>query len=161
MAMRAISLSWSRPRKARAWSRRDCTPMDRRLTPAAFSPSSRCQQRRRSAPQIETVGLAMLRHARAVDFEILPDRVEQRGIVPILGRIHIEVAVRADLRTVRPMDVDAKSIFRTERSGRLSHESNAAFSLATAFARWLMACFRCGSISPNVMDSPSATKTGS
>ncbi len=93
------------------------------------------QQGRRPSPKIKTVGRPMLWHARTMDRNIFPDCLQQGFQVAVLGCVHIEVAVWADLRTVRPVDVDSKSILWTELRGFHRHDSSAALSFSTARAR--------------------------
>ena len=104
----------------------------------------------------------LLAHALAMRANIVADGLDQERRVAVLGGVDIEIAIRADARAIRPVNIKAEPEMRTERMKRfVRHGSSAAFSLRKASARWLMACLRSGSISPNVIVSPSATKMGS
>ena len=93
-----------------------------------------------------------------------PQRLVDRG-----PDVAVEVAVGALGAAERPVDVDRQAgverlgarLPARRRGGRGAHEKTAATSCSKARARWLMACFRSGSISPKVMSWPSGRNTGS
>ena len=84
--------------------------------------------------------------------EVGEQRVAPQLLVDRLADMAVEVAIGAFADAERPMDV------KRERCG---HSFNAATSLRNAAARWLMACFSAGSISPKVCSPPVGTNIGS
>ena len=83
--------------------------------------------------------------------------VGEQGVAPHLmvdglADMAVEVAIGAFADAKRPMDVKRE---------RIGHSFNAATNLRNAAARWLIACFASGSISPNVCSPPAGTNIGS
>src|SRR5262245_24194267 len=97
----------------------------------------RRKQRGCAAAEKERFSLAHA-HPRRVPTQIGNDRIEQRRLIAAARPIDVEIAIGTNARAIRPMDIDAQTHF------------SAATSFAKARARWLIACFASGSISPKV-----------
>ena len=112
-------------------------------------------QRGRAAAEVDGLQRAGAGQ-RGLATQVVADGADERRLLlpPPAVAHDVEVAVGADARAVGPVDVDP------QRRGRRAH-SSAAFSLAKALARWLIACLAAGSISPKVRSRPSGRKIGS
>jgi hypothetical protein len=125
-------------------------------------------QRRRSAAEKDADEFA-IRQTFGPGFERHDIGIAKCALVDALTDVAVEVAVRALRNAERPVDVKCERAVggkRTELGGvagrdRHHRSPNRASSLANARARWLIACFASGSISPKVMGWPSGTKIGS
>ena len=65
----------------------------------------RPQQRGGAAAEIHRVEPAMLRHSWAMRMYVRRDGIDQRSAVTVLNGVDVEVAIRADARTVGPVHV--------------------------------------------------------
>ena len=121
---------------------------------------TRTEQGGRPAAKIDRAKLRVIGQGFSMPGKVARYGFDKRGTVPPFCGVDVEVAIGADLRTIGPVDVEPEAVIRSEGQGR-AHGSRAALSLRKASARWLIACFFAGSISPKVSVSPLATKTGS
>ena len=83
--------------------------------------------------------------------EICQQRGSPSVLIDRVADMAVEVAIGAFGDAERPVDVE----------GEVAHLPSAATSKLNASARWLMACFSAGSISPNVRSILAATNIAS
>ena len=161
-------------------------PMRRRPPRSAPRPSPAasaraCRRRRRSRPSRRPG------NASRLIGQVGEQRLAPRRLVDRLADMAVEVAIGAFGDAERPVDVEGerspRSVIPAEAgisavqspapSTGMSipafagmtvggvHSSSAATSLRNASARWLIACFSAGSISPKVLSWPAGTNIGS
>src|SRR3546814_480276 len=102
--------------------------------------------------------------------DLAEQRVPPAWLVDGSADMAVEVAIGAFRQAERPMHVNAETRvpsaalrkWRDLWDDRGRHDvKQAAISLRKASARWLIACFAAGSISPKVSVLPSGRKIGS
>ena len=123
----------------------------------------RVHQRGRAAAE-EDRGQPPVRETvqRAVQFR--QQRLAPARLVDAVPDMAVEIAIGAFGLAEGPMDIERqrRARRRLRSFGLRAHfEKQAATNWLKASARWLIACFSSGSISPKVRRSPSGTKIGS